>query len=846
MRRFTSLLLAVLMVVTMVSASLLSVLAAESTVLSVDAPAEVGYTGDAKADAFQVPFTLKLADGLTAIAGYRVTVTWNPELLSWEGIEFKGAGLTDVKVEDGTATLAAVNPTDVLSGELFVVTFAPLTEGEATISAEVDTMNSFAVASGLIEAYGSSSTVVMKNPVVIYETPEEIVNAAYGLADGETLSDGHLYTLTGVITSVNDAYSSQYGNVTVTIQIGDMTDKLIKCYRMKGNGADVIKTGDTITVTGVLKNYKGTIEFDAGCTLDSYVPGEEEVVIYKTPEEIVNALYELEAGETLSDGYVYELTGVIVEVNEPYNEAYGNIGVTIQIGDMADKLIYCYRLKGEGADLIDVGDTITVKGSLKNYNGTREFVSCSILSYELKEEEPVENTKVDVDVNKETLLTDGKTGFTGDWGEIDTGDVVLVANGNCTAAGMDVTLTYALDEAKKINGVTVDLYHCANVMIGYPEGQATVEISLDGKEWKEIGKFDLAEADVAVGKFGTVSNVFTFEEVEAAYVRVLLYAGASTSVLGNNPANGKIFWEFISVAEFAVSEAPVEPPVEIYETPEEIVNAAYGLADGETLSDGHLYTLTGVITSVNDAYSSQYGNVTVTIQIGDMTDKLIKCYRMKGNGADVIKTGDTITVTGVLKNYKGTIEFDAGCTLDSYVPGEEEVVIYKTPEEIVNALYELEAGETLSDGYVYELTGVIVEVNEPYNEAYGNIGVTIQIGDMADKLIYCYRLKGEGADLIDVGDTITVKGSLKNYNGTREFVSCSILSYELKPEFARGDVDGNGKVNALDYAKLKAHCMRLRTLSEEELSRSDLNGDNRVNVLDYGVLKKLVMNKKSS
>ncbi|MBQ8325133.1 MAG: dockerin type I repeat-containing protein, partial [Clostridia bacterium] len=273
---------------------------------------------------------------------------------------------------------------------------------------------------------------------------------------------------------------------------------------------------------------------------------------------------------------------------------------------------------------------------------------------------------------------------------------------------------------------------------------------------------------------------------------------------------------------------------------------AYGLADGETLSDGHLYTLTGVITSVNDAYSSQYGNVTVTIQIGDMTDKLIKCYRMKGNGADVIKTGDTITVTGVLKNYKGTIEFDAGCTLDSYVPGEEEVVIYKTPEEIVNALYELEAGETLSDGYVYELTGVIVEVNEPYNEAYGNIGVTIQIGDMADKLIYCYRLKGEGADLIDVGDTITVKGSLKNYNGTREFVSCSILSYELKPEFARGDVDGNGKVNALDYAKLKAHCMRLRTLSEEELSRSDLNGDNRVNVLDYGVLKKLVMNKKSS
>jgi hypothetical protein len=43
---------------------------------------------------------------------------------------------------------------------------------------------------------------------------------------------------------------------------------------MKGEGADVITKGDEITVTGVLKNYYGTIEFDAGCTLDSYVAHE--------------------------------------------------------------------------------------------------------------------------------------------------------------------------------------------------------------------------------------------------------------------------------------------------------------------------------------------------------------------------------------------------------------------------------------------------------------------------------------------------------------------------------------------------------------------------------------------
>ena len=38
----------------------------------------------------------------------------------------------------------------------------------------------------------------------------------------------------------------------------------IQCYRLTG-GAD-LSEGDTITVTGMIKNYKGTIEFDKGCT----------------------------------------------------------------------------------------------------------------------------------------------------------------------------------------------------------------------------------------------------------------------------------------------------------------------------------------------------------------------------------------------------------------------------------------------------------------------------------------------------------------------------------------------------------------------------------------------------
>ncbi|MBQ2766636.1 MAG: hypothetical protein IJF49_00985 [Clostridia bacterium] len=212
----------------------------------------------------------------------------------------------------------------------------------------------------------------------------------------------------------------------------------------------------------------------------------------------------------------------------------------------------------------------------------------------------------------------------------------------------------------------------------------------------------------------------------------------------------------------AESAAPAEGP-EVYTNAADIVNAAYALAEDAVLSAGEKYTLTGVITAVNSAYSEQYGNVTVTITVADMADKPIECFRLKGEGADKIQVGDNITVTGIIKNYKGKVEFDAGCTLDAY----------KTAETIVTEAYALEAGNSLAEKYT--LTGVITTVNTPYSEQYGNVTVTIQVGDMADKLIECFRLKGEGADTIKEGDTITVYGELTNYNGKIEFNSGCVL-----------------------------------------------------------------------
>ena len=136
----------------------------------------------------------------------------------------------------------------------------------------------------------------------------------------------------------------------------------------------------------------------------------------------------------------------------------------------------------------------------------------------------------------------------------------------------------------------------------------------------------------------------------------------------------------LMLKETAEAMTPSEGPT-VYETPEEIVNAAYELALGGVLSAGHKYTLTGVITDIPSAYSADYGNITVVIVVGDMTDKPIECFRLKGEGIENLMVGDTITVTGEILKYDnksetGKVEFNAGCTLDSgnFCKHTEEVI----------------------------------------------------------------------------------------------------------------------------------------------------------------------------
>ena len=202
---------------------------------------------------------------------------------------------------------------------------------------------------------------------------EEIVEAAYTLQDGIAMEEE--YRLFGTITNIDTPYSEDYKNITVTIQIGELADKQIMCYRLAGEGAEALAVGDAITVEGILKNYKGTIEFDGAevsyaddfdkSNVEKLTAEEKTPVI---PSEITGT-YELislpmaiaiarDGGEDFTSNDTYYITGWVSSVS---NASFGEL--TITDGNVS---IYAYGISnytsGDGYPLL--GDVVVLEAVL--------------------------------------------------------------------------------------------------------------------------------------------------------------------------------------------------------------------------------------------------------------------------------------------------------------------------------------------------------------------------------------------------------------------------------------------------------------------------------------------------
>ncbi len=449
-----------------------------------------------------------------------------------------------------------------------------------------------------VDTFPSATPTVTTAPTATpsVDTVSELVNAKnylFTMYKDQTEATPTDYTVVGVVKIGDTIFNIDWtvDNESVKIVPGD--DKMVTIDVDDKNPEEV-----TYVLTATLKDAEGNTE---SCSFTHRVPAAIILDEGMSYAEIVDVAYTLEAGLAL-DG-TFRLYGTITKVDTPWSADYKNITVTIAVAGKEDKPVQCYRLKGDGAENLKVGDAITVEGSLKNYNGTIEF---------------------------------------------DSG--------------------------------------CA--FLGYGEH----------KDYTAI------------------------------------------------------------------------------------LDAAYSLEAG--LSMNEPCTLSGVIHKIDTPWSEDYKNITVSITVNDVADKPVQCYRLTGDGAKELAVGDYITVTGTIKNYNGTIEFDKGCTLDNVVksstPVEEAPKVDPTgmsTAEILDAAYALEVDDSF--GAACTLTGVIASVDSEYSEQYGNITVTIVVDGKEDKKIQCFRLIGDGIAELAVGDTVTVTGTITNYNGKIQFnAKCTLDSVE--------------------------------------------------------------------
>ena len=632
---------------------------------------------------------------------------------------------------------------------------------------------------------GKTASLTWKHvlPISMSGRGAEIVDAAYALEDGEVLP--YEATLVGEIISVDTPYSPDYKNITVSIKITGREDKPIMCYRLKGEGCDALVPGDIITVTGTIKNYKGTIEFDAGCILEKVEKSANSLVIPTDPQEILEAAFALKAGESLP--YQVTLSGKIVGVKTKYSEQYRNITVMIRTGEPWYN-ITCYRMKGEDVDKIWLDDEITVTGILKNYGGhTIEFDTGSIMESWIDNPDPKAPTDPAEIMKQAQALGDGDTlpyycYLTGEVTSIRTkwnpvnGYVRLsisVGGGevDCYRLRGEDIKDIAVGDTITVWGYLEKYYGAIQIyeaQLISPSDETLVDDLYELKDGESIDDALLSGTITSIDKAYSGSKISVTMAVDGKKtkpVKCVDMTGAGTNLLevGDTiEVSGKLTnkagsYQFASGCKLIAWTNANIPEVDNHSSQEEVLAAAKLLGTGQRLIG---VCLEGTITQVNTPYNSRYGNVTVTINASGQS---VRCNRLGDNKVvEKLGAGDTIKVYGKLwKNASGALEFQNDCGLVSYT------LLDKSQVEKPATLKEQMEDAVANGQNSYESTvqGKIVGV-PAYQSGYDNWNFNVLDAE-SGLVVYCYGL-GKGEKL-NQGDVVKVVGCLTSYGGNAQF-----------------------------------------------------------------------------
>lgn len=332
--------------------------------------------------------------------------------------------------EDGTATLPVAGTTHTDVTISWASNNAAVVVDGANLAVTMPDSNAKVILTATVKAGTVEKTKTFTLNLVV-----DVVDAAYALESGESLNG---FTLTGVIGKIDDAYSEQFGNITVTIVIDNRVNQPIQCFRLKGEGCDTLAVGDKITVTGNIVNYNGTIEFNSGCTLDAKTTATaEEIAIAKFA--FVELAKEVTENFTLPEGITWTVKeGTAITID--------GVNATVVRGDADATVVITGTLNGHTRDftvVVKATDGGSVEPPVVDVMTVAEALAAANALG--KDEYSAEKVYVEGVVTEITKFDSGRSSYTFYIKDADGTDQLTVFSCKTTA---DITKIYVGDTVK--------------------------------------------------------------------------------------------------------------------------------------------------------------------------------------------------------------------------------------------------------------------------------------------------------------------------------------------------------------------------------------------------------------
>ena len=461
-------------------------------------------------------------------------------------------------------------------------------------------------------------------------TLENPISASDAIAVAKQLASGvesdENYFIKGVVVSIEESFTSQYGNGTFNIADNLNASNTFKAYRISylgntkyTNGDRNVEVGDTVVIWGRIMNYRGTPEtaqnkaflyslngVNRGGLPGSTEPGEAKgngTLDNPYNGAAANAVAGALASGAESD-MVY-IKGKISSIKEEFSTQYGNATFYISDDGTTTGQFYVFRSLylgnrkwTSGDTQIKKGDEVVVCAKLTNYQGnTPETVQGATYLYSLNGQTTGGETQtkgIDVTCAQAAELTSALAdGATSDETYSVTGYITEVI-GSVSRNQQSFWMADTQD-----GGKVFEAYY-ANLPEGVSEFKVGSKVKITGQLMKYV-------------KDGKVTP-----EIKNANVEILEDGG----------------------------ETP--PPSGIEVTCVQAVELVYDLADGATSDEA--YSVTGYITEVIGSVSRNQQS----FWMADTQDggKVFEAYYANlPEGVSEFKVGSKVKITGQLMKY---------------------------------------------------------------------------------------------------------------------------------------------------------------------------------------------------